>query len=307
MASASAALLSLQERAASIASEAKTAAAGYYKTLWARASKVTGAVQSLTMNVTERISANLSSALAVASDAKAAALVRVASARDLVASSCTSFQEKGLRPWVAEAVQATREELGSKALKLKVKAGDAYTETSRKVKAGTEHTRSKAVKAAEHTKASAKELSAAASQIASEKSVQTSAACAAGGAVTLGVGGSVAGVAAGGVLGAAAGLPLSFLTFGLSVPIGASIGSGAGLAVGAVAGAVAGAVGGGAAGYGAYAKRDEISGAASKVATQATDGAEYVKGAAHKSVDFVKGVASSTRARFLSGGTGSTD
>merc|ERR1711972_115133 len=98
---------------------------------------------------------------------------------------------------------------------------------------------------------------------------QVTAISAAGGAVALGASGGAAGLVAGGVTGAACALPVAFLTFGLSIPVGAAIGAGAGLCVGMAAGSTAGLVAGGVAGYSTHKHKEDIGkglgGAMSKV------------------------------------------
>merc|ERR1712151_1068661 len=70
--------------------------------------------------------------------------------------------------------------------------------------------------------------------------------------------GGAAGLVAGGVTGAACALPAAFLTFGLSIPVGAAIGAGAGLCVGTAAGGTAGLVTGGVAGYSTHKHKEDI-------------------------------------------------
>merc|ERR1712190_628396 len=135
-------------------------------------------------------------------------------------------------------------------------------------------------------------------EIASNKTVQVTAASAAGGAVTLGTAGGVTGLATGGTLGAAIGLVPALFTFGLSIPIGAAIGGGCGLVAGTAVGGTTGLVGGGAVGYGAFTKRDEIKTGLAAAKTKVIDGAGYVKDKGRTSADYV-------RARFV-GGTSSS-
>jgi hypothetical protein len=162
----------------------------------------------------------------------------------------------------------------------------------------------RASKAALDAKATALGAAAAARSAAADKKFQVSAASAASGAVALGASGGATGLAAGGVFGAALGVVPAVFTFGLSIPVGAALGSGSGFIVGTLVGGTCGAVGGGAAGYGAYAKRTEISqyaGCVSDKATgaaralqerstaafgQATKCAEEVKAQAYASADY---------------------
>merc|ERR1712232_498622 len=93
---------------------------------------------------------------------------------------------------------------------------------------------------------------------AGEKGVQVTAASAAGGAMAVGATGGAAGLLVGGALGAACGVPLSFFTFGLSIPFGAAIGGGTGLCAGSAAGGAVGGAVGGVAGRKVYTKREAI-------------------------------------------------
>lgn len=76
--------------------------------------------------------------------------------------------------------------------------------------------------------------------------------------------------------------------------------------LGAAVGTTAGAVGGGAAGYGAYAKRDNIKAGAEQTLAKVSGCAEYVKGTALASAGYVKEKASVVRTRLV-GGTGGTE
>merc|ERR1712217_934758 len=107
-------------------------------------------------------------------------------------------------------------------------------------------------------KAKAIEVSSAAGKVAANPKTQVTAISAAGGAVALGASGGAAGLVAGGVTGAACALPAAFLTFWLSIPVGAAIGAGAGLCVGTAAGGTTGLVTGGVAGYSTHKHRGEI-------------------------------------------------
>lgn len=124
---------------------------------------------------------------------------------------------------------------------------------------------------------------------AKNRHVQATAAGVASGAVT----GGASGIAAGGALGAVVGLVPALFTFGLSIPIGAALGASAGLA----AGATAGAVGGGAAGYGVYAKRDEIRNFKNGTVTKVSSGVDSMKVKASESAEYIKGKASSARVK----------
>jgi len=217
--------------------------------------------------------------------ARVAALQRALSLRDFALATYTDAKRKGIRTWSLEISRLAGEVTS-------VKIGE-LRDASKEALAATKH-------------------------FASKKSVQTTAASAVGGAMTMGAGGAVTGAAAGSMVGATMGLPLALFTFGLSIPFGAALGGGAGLVVGATTGASAGAVGAGAAGYGAYQHRGEIRSAANKVTTKASSGVEFVKGRASSSAEFVKGtaqksahwtkdVASATRARVMRASTGSSD
>jgi len=108
-------------------------------------------------------------------------------------------------------------------------------------------------------------------EVASDRSMQVAAASAAGGAVVGGTGGALAGLFVGGTIGAAVGIIPAFLTFGLSIPLGAALGSGCGVAVGGLAGGATGMAGAGAAGYGAYTKRQEIGDAVNQAQTKGVE------------------------------------
>lgn len=243
-----------------------------------------GYVQALRSAVAVRVNW----AVALARDTTTAGMARVTSARQMVTNALTAIDRRGLIPWGKETAVLLRKALGVQA----------------------EAAQRQALEAATTAKGKAAEARKATGEFVSKKSVQTTAASAATGAMALGAGGGVSGLAAGTALGAAAGLPFALFTFGLSIPIGAALGGGSGLAMGAAAGATVGAVGGGAAGYGAFNKQNEIRSAAKQVASTATDGAEYVKGTAMKSAGYVKGVATnaatSARARFAGASTGGT-
>jgi len=107
--------------------------------------------------------------------------------------------------------------------------------------------------------------------MAGDRTVQVTAASAAGGTAAVGVGGAAAGALAGGALGGAIGLLPALFTFGLSIPIGAAIGGGCGVAVGGVVGSVAGGVGAGAVGHSAYKRRDEIMAAWAKAKSKTVE------------------------------------
>jgi hypothetical protein len=119
----------------------------------------------------------------------------------------------------------------------------AYTDP----KAAARAAKSRAVDAAER-----------ACDVARDRTVQTTAASAAGGAVAMGTSGAAAGFVGGATIGAAMGVPAALFTFGMSIPIGAAVGSAAGFCTGAAVGGGVGLVGGGAAGYGVYTKKDKL-------------------------------------------------
>lgn len=150
-------------------------------------------------------------------------------------------------------------------------------------------------------KQKATQLATDAHQLAKTKSFQTTAASAAGGAVTFGTAGGAAGLATGTVLGAIAGMPAALFTFGLSIPVTAAIGGTCGLVTGAAAGGTVGAVGSGAVGYGAYLKRDEIATALSSGRQQICNAAAYTQERAGASAEFVRERAAAARARLTSG------
>lgn len=78
------------------------------------------------------------------------------------------------------------------------------------------------------------------------------------------------GLLAGGAVGTALGIVPAFLTFGLSIPVGAAIGGGAGLCVGTTVCGTVGLLGGGAAGHKIYEHRRRIAEGARKRATGST-------------------------------------
>merc|ERR1719336_2735029 len=112
-------------------------------------------------------------------------------------------------------------------------------------------------------------------EISSQRSVQVTAASAAGGVVVGAMGGAATGLLTGGTMGAAVGVVPAIFTFGLSIPFCAVLGGGCGLATGTVVGGSAGAAVGGASGYGVYTKREAIS-------TTVHGAATSVKKMAHK-------------------------
>jgi len=134
--------------------------------------------------------------------------------------------------------------------------------------------------------------------LASAKAVQVTAASAAGGAIAMGTSGAATGLFTGGAVGAAVGIVPAVFTFGLSIPVFAMVGSGCGLVAGTAVGGAAGLVGGGATGYGAYTKREAISGTVTRTMTKVDDCTQYAKEAASSSASYV-------RARLV-GGTGGT-
>lgn len=99
--------------------------------------------------------------------------------------------------------------------------------------------------------------SAKASQIINDQKVQVAAVSAAASSVALGTGGGAMGLLIGSATGAAWGVIPAFLTFGLSIPVGATVLGAAGMVTGATAGGAVGLVGGGAVGYGAAALAGE--------------------------------------------------
>mmetsp|Transcript_107260 Transcript_107260/g.300346 ORF Transcript_107260/g.300346 Transcript_107260/m.300346 type:complete len:265 (+) Transcript_107260:107-901(+) len=209
----------------------------------------------------------------------------VSAAKEVVAEAVTTIREQGVKAWATTTAEVAGQTARDSAGQARVVVGGVV----------------------ERTKAKAAEVATSAKEFASDRSVQTTAAAATGGAVALGTAGGATGLATGATVGAAVGLLPAIFTFGLSIPIGAVIGGGAGLVTGATAGSFVGAVGGGAAGYGAYAKREQISEAAGHTLAKVSDSAEFVKGRASTSVDFVREKAAVVRARLLGGGTGSTE
>lgn len=106
-------------------------------------------------------------------------------------------------------------------------------------------------------------------KVASDKTVQVSAAGAAGGAVLLSGASGMLGLMLGGMGGAFVGMVPALFTFGLSIPAFATLGAGFGFFAGATVGGTAGAAGGGATGYAVYTKRAEIKSFSEKKYTQA--------------------------------------
>lgn len=113
-------------------------------------------------------------------------------------------------------------------------------------------------------------------KVLSDKTVQTTAAGVAGGAVALGTGGAATGLVAGGVAGAAAGVLPALFTFGLSIPFFAVVGAGCGAAAGTAMGSSTGAVLGGAGGY-SYTKRETIRSSLQEACSKAGVAAASVK------------------------------
>jgi len=219
----------------------------------------------------------------------------VGTATGMVAWTVAEVKGKGVRTCAFEAARVA-------GIKTQALAGAAKLQTGHLLHEG----KSKAIT-----------LAAGAREVAKNKSFQTTAASAAGGAVTLGTTGGVAGLATGTAVGAAVGVPAAFFTFGLSIPIGAAIGGTCGMVTGAAAGGTVGAVGAGAAGYGAYQKRDQITSVvsssrnqiasvASKTMTSVNDSAGFAKEKAVASAEYVKDRACVVRTRLVGGGTGST-
>eukprot|EP00442_Polarella_glacialis_P005475 CAMPEP_0115080462 /NCGR_PEP_ID=MMETSP0227-20121206/18692_1 /TAXON_ID=89957 /ORGANISM="Polarella glacialis, Strain CCMP 1383" /LENGTH=304 /DNA_ID=CAMNT_0002468109 /DNA_START=45 /DNA_END=959 /DNA_ORIENTATION=+ len=135
-------------------------------------------------------------------------------------------------------------------------------------------------------------------ETAKDGKVQAAAAGATGGAAVAGVSGGAFGLVAGSTFGATCGLLPAFVTFGLSIPIGAMVGGGAGLIAGASAGGTAGLVGGGFAGHHVYVKRDDIRSGASEAWAKVHSLAGTVKERANSSASYVKD--------RIVGGTGGT-
>jgi len=157
----------------------------------------------------------------------------------------------------------------------------------------------KVVAAIAKAKSEALKGTAKAKELALDRTCQVTAASAAAGATTLGLGGAATGLVAGGTLGAAVGVIPAIFTFGLSIPVFAVIGGTCGTAVGTATGASAGFVSGGAAGYGAYTRREKIASTMSEAKTKADAAAKYVRDTASES-------ALRVRSR-LAGGTGGTN
>lgn len=144
--------------------------------------------------------------------------------------------------------------------------------------------------------------------VAKDPSVQATAAGAASGAVLLGAGCATTGMTAGGVVGAAVGVVPAVFTFGLSIPFCAAIGGGAGFFCGAAVGSTTGAITGGAAGYGVYARRNQLRSRAEQTLAKVSSGADFVKTRANAATAFFSERAAVARARLVAGGgTGGTE
>jgi len=203
--------------------------------------------------------------IAIVSDAKQRVVEKasetVQKAKALRAAAGASYEKlraDGMIPWASDIITTCRRAVQSQ---ISVLLNGA---------------KSASVKSLESAKAAAK-----------NRHVQVTTAGVASGAVA----GGASGMAAGGALGAVVGLVPALFTFGLSIPIGAALGAGVGLA----AGASVGAVGGGAAGYGVYAKKDEIRELKNGTVTKVSSGVGLMKGKASESADYIKGKASSAR------------
>jgi len=232
----------------------------------------------------ERLRANGLQAL-VADNAKAAQGLVTSAA--LSVRSAVSIQYKRASAGASSSLKSVSDALHSRATALVTAARGAFSNTVKT-----------SVKAVETVKVKASELTSNAKAATQNKHVRATAAGVAGGAATLGATGAATGLATGTVLGAAVGVVPAFFTFGLSIPIAAAIGGGAGMAVGTTVGATAGAVGGGAAGYGVYAKKDQIKELKNGVVTKVASGMDVVKMKASSSASFLTGQASAVRTRL---------
>lgn len=201
--------------------------------------------------------------------------------------SAVSIQYQRASTGASSSLKSVRNALHSRATALVTAARGAYVNTVKK-----------SVTVVETVKVKAFELTTDAKAATQNSHVRATAAGVAGGAATLGATGAATGLATGTVLGAAVGMVPAFFTFGLSIPIAAAIGGGAGMAVGTTVGATAGAVGGGAAGYGVYAKKDQIEELKNGVVTKVASGMDVVKTKASSSASFLTGKASAVRTRL---------
>merc|ERR1719491_1945966 len=213
-------------------------------------------------------------------------LARVCTVRDLAVSTANGMRQQGLRVWTVEMAQAIQVAAIAQARLLDLTVRRSLADAADQTRKGAELARRKA-----------SQVSTASREVVAQKSFQATAGSAVGGAIAMGTGGGATGLAAGGAVGALAGIPFDLFTFGLSVPIGAAIGGSAGLVAGATAGATAGAVGGGAAGYGVYAKKDAIAGAARSVACKAGETASRVRETAGETAGYVRDTAGATASR----------
>lgn len=246
-----------------------------------------------------------------------------AAARQVQAAAGASYEQlrvNGLQAWVADNAKAAQGLLASAALSVRSAVSTQYQRASTGASSSLKsirdalHSRATALvtaargayantvktslKAVETIKVRASKLTTNAKAASQNSHVRATAAGVAGGAATLGATGAATGLATGTVLGAAVGVVPAFFTFGLSIPIAAAIGGGAGMAVGTTVGATAGAVGGGAAGYGVYAKKDQIEELKNGVVTKVASGMDVVKMKASSSASFLTGKASSVRSRL---------
>eukprot|EP00933_Yihiella_yeosuensis_P010952 TRINITY_DN11786_c0_g1_i1.p1 TRINITY_DN11786_c0_g1~~TRINITY_DN11786_c0_g1_i1.p1 ORF type:complete len:509 (+),score=109.10 TRINITY_DN11786_c0_g1_i1:66-1592(+) len=276
-----------------------------------------GIVESLRSKVTKRRSQILDSAR----HAKAVATDYAESAKSEALKSYDRLRSEGVKVWAGETAQAVASTAQATVASLRKNADAATIKALKPVvqtlgtcrasicsrtlavldisKSSYARTRTAAIEAATSARSKSADLSSKAVEMAKDGQFQATAAGAAGGAATLGVGGAATGLTTGAVFGAAVGLVPALFTFGLSIPIGAAIGGSTGLVVGTAVGTTAGAVGGGAAGYGLHAKRADI-----------RDGAQKTLSKVSSTTEFVKDKASVVRSRLLHGyraSTGGTD
>jgi len=263
--------------------------------------------------VPESLASRTAGLLRAVRESRDAGVAGACNVRDAAYGVAGSVRERGLRACSRDAVQAVRRMIAEIASSARASgnskfeaacriADQAFEDAIVMVEHGAKQAFTKAVQAASRTRATAQSVSSATSNLVSQKSFQTTAASSVGGALALGTGGGAAGLAAGGMVGGMVGVPFAFFTFGLSVPFGMAIGGGIGLVGGVAAGATTGAVSGGFVGYGVYAKKDQITGVAKRVAAKGREGSDCVKGAAQMSVSYVK----DTMSTFVSAGTGGT-
>jgi len=299
-------------------SKAKAVEVAELATVKAQAAKVQ-TIESIS-SMKNKTTATLSSTKQKAQAAKTAAAEQGQTLWSATTESYGRLRSNGIKAWVTENVKTAAGMISGTAQTLRAtvssQCSQALAAVSKSLESGKQATRSRAaallattkaayadtvkasVKAVETAKVKAVKVSSQAKTAAKDGQVQATAAGVAGGAATLGATGAATGLAAGAALGAAAGLVPALFTFGLSIPIGAALGGGAGVAVGTTVGAAAGAVGGGAAGYGAYAKKDEIKELKNGAMSKVSSGVDLVKTKATASASFIKDKASETRARL---------